>query len=279
MSQQFEDFKIDDNPTNRAPQPSEGTDADVRPDSQNTPFPKNMPPLPPDPYAPKPTREIVDEEVVVETVYEEVIVTTDCTDQTAAPHPEQPDAADRQTRPEQPQAAAAPLSEELAARLSMLDEAVAALSAKFDERLCNDERKDALFNKMYDELAAYKNDIYAKLLKPMVLATITLLDDVNRMVERDIEGRDLAEIDTERLVRFVRGVPGDLEEILLTNGVEIYSDTDSELFNPRTQRALKQIATDDPALDNHIAARIRNGYRWNGVQLRPEMVHIYKLKK
>lgn len=260
-----DDFKIDDN-----------LDTANSQQSTERPFPKNMPPIPTDEIPPLPVDVVVDkvvvEEVIVETRVDEVIVTD--------PESEQPEPKTAEPQSEESSSANETMEEDMMnERLDRIEEAIVALSEKFEQRVCNDERRDTLFNKMYDELAAYKNDIYAKLLKPMVLATVTMLDDVNRMIDRDIAGRESAEIDVERLVRFVKGLPGDLEEILLTNGVEIYSDTDSETFNPRTQRALKQIATDDPAKDKQIAARIRNGYRWNGVQLRPEMVHIYKYQQ
>ena len=73
-------------------------------------------------------------------------------------------------------------------------------------------------------------------------------------------------------------MPDDLIDILESNGVVLYED-DVEKFNPKTQRAMKQVPTDKPELDNFIAKRIRKGYSWNGVNLKPELVWIYKFKQ
>ena len=58
----------------------------------------------------------------------------------------------------------------------------------------------------------------------------------------------------------------------------LYED-DVDKFNPRTQRVVKQVPTDNPDLDNFIVKRIRKGYSWNGVNLKPELVWIYKFKQ
>ena len=152
-----------------------------------------------------------------------------------------------------------------------------ALMQKFDDRLARDAHKDALFDKMYDELASYKNDIYAKLLKPFILSAISLLDDTNSFISRlDADGTGTP--DPDKMRRFIGNLPLDIEELLESNGVEIYTDP-SDTFNPATQRVVKTIPTTCSDSDKLIAERHRKGYRWNGVVLRPEMVSIYKYKQ
>ena len=72
-------------------------------------------------------------------------------------------------------------------------------------------------------------------------------------------------------------MPDDLIDILESNGVVLYED-DVDKFNPRNQRVVKQVPTDNPDLDNFIVKRVRKGYSWNGVNLKPELVWIYKFK-
>lgn len=146
------------------------------------------------------------------------------------------------------------------------------LHDKFDAKISDDKHKAQLFDKMYDELASYKKDLYAKLVGPFINETISLLDDYERLVDK------IDSIDKERLVKYVKGIPDDLENLLDNNGVERYCD-DTEKFNPKTQRVVKTIFTGDIGLDNIIAERIRKGYRWNGVMLKPEMVKIFKFKE
>ena len=157
-------------------------------------------------------------------------------------------------------------------RIENLSQQNELLHDKFDAKISEDKHKAQLFDKMYDELASYKKDLYAKLVGPFINETISLLDDYERLVDK------IDSIDKEKLVRYVKGIPDDLENLLDNNGVERYCD-DTEKFNPKTQRVVKTIFTGDIGLDNIIAERIRKGYRWNGVMLKPEMVKIFKFKE
>lgn len=156
--------------------------------------------------------------------------------------------------------------------MTRLDE----LMQKFDDRLARDEHKDALFDKMYAELSAYKNDIYAKLLKPFIMSAISLLDDTNGFITRLAEQGDSP--DPAKMRQFINNLPLDIEDMLEMNGVEIYSD-ETPVFNPATQRVMKTIECAEADNDKRIVGRLRRGYRWNGVILRPEMVSIYKYKQ
>ena len=157
-------------------------------------------------------------------------------------------------------------------RIENLSQQNELLHDKFDAKISEDKHKAQLFDKMYDELASYKKDLYAKLVGPFINETISLLDDYERLVDK------IDSIDKEKLVKYVKGIPDDLENLLDNNGVERYCD-DTEKFNPKTQRVVKTIFTGDIGLDNKIAERIRKGYRWNGVMLKPEMVKIFKFKE
>ncbi len=146
------------------------------------------------------------------------------------------------------------------------------LQNKFDSKIAEDEHKAKLFDKMYNELQSYKTDLYAKILKPFILSTITLLDDTNTFIGK------LGENESALAEKYLRTMPDDLIDILESNGVVLYED-DVDKFNPRTQRVVKQVPTDNPNLDNFIVKRIRKGYNWNGVNLKPELVWIYKFKQ
>lgn len=146
------------------------------------------------------------------------------------------------------------------------------LHKKFDGKIAEDEHKAQLFDKMYNELQSYKTDLYAKILKPFILSTITLLDDTNTFIGK------LGENESALAEKYLRTMPDDLIDILESNGVVLYED-DVDKFNPRTQRVVKQVPTDNPDLDNFIVKRIRKGYSWNGVNLKPELVWIYKFKQ
>jgi molecular chaperone GrpE (heat shock protein) len=155
--------------------------------------------------------------------------------------------------------------------LSAIETQLKELNARFEQKISTDAHKAALFDKMYEELQSYKTDLYAKILKPFVLATITLIDDTNTFLSK------LEENDSRKAEKYLRNIPDDLKDILDLNGVEQY-ESDGDVFNPRTQKAIKTISTDDPALEKHIARRLRPGYRWNGSILKTEVVYIYKFE-
>lgn len=157
-------------------------------------------------------------------------------------------------------------------RIDCLSQQNELLQKKFDGKIAEDEHKAQLFDKMYNELQSYKTDLYAKILKPFILSTITLLDDTNTFIGK------LGENESALAEKYLRTMPDDLIDILESNGVVLYED-DVDKFNPRTQRVVKQVPTDNPDLDNFIVKRIRKGYSWNGVNLKPELVWIYKFKQ
>ena len=157
-------------------------------------------------------------------------------------------------------------------RIDCLSQQNELLQKKFDGKIAEDEHKAQLFDKMYNELQSYKTDLYAKIIKPFILSTITLLDDTNTFIGK------LGENESALAEKYLRTMPDDLIDILESNGVVLYED-DVDKFNPRTQRVVKQVPTDNPDLDNFIVKRIRKGYSWNGVNLKPELVWIYKFKQ
>ena len=157
-------------------------------------------------------------------------------------------------------------------RIDCLSQQNELLHKKFDGKIAEDEHKAQLFDKMYNELQSYKTDLYAKILKPFILSTITLLDDTNTFIGK------LGENESALAEKYLRTMPDDLIDILESNGVVLYED-DVDKFNPRNQRVVKQVPTDNPELDNFIVKRIRKGYSWNGVNLKPELVWIYKFRQ
>ena len=143
------------------------------------------------------------------------------------------------------------------------------LSQKFDEKIARDSHKNALFDKMYAELNSYRNDLYQKILKPFVMDTIMLIDQTNMLI------RDMDKTNVENVLNVLSDIPLDLQDILERNGIETFYD-ETDTFNPRTQKVLRTVSTDNPELDNKIESRVRHGYKWDGKVIKPEMIQCYK---
>ncbi len=143
------------------------------------------------------------------------------------------------------------------------------LERKFDEKIAVDAHKNELFDKLYKERDEYKNDFYGKLLKPFITGAIQIITDLRMYISK------MDTFEVERSLNYLKSLPDDIIELLKNNGVELYTE-EGDTFNPRTQRAKKLVATDDVSLNNKIAERLEEGFRWNGVVLRPEFVSVYK---
>lgn len=164
-----------------------------------------------------------------------------------------------------------PLLEDDGPSLADIAALIEGLQKKFDEKIAVDEHKNGLFDKLYKERDEYKNDLYGKLLRPFIMGSIEIINDLRLYISK------MDTYDAERSLNYLKTLPDDIVELLGNNGVELYSE-ESETFNPRTQRAKKIVSTEDASLNNSIAERIEKGYSWNGVVLRPEMVAVYRTK-
>ncbi len=159
-------------------------------------------------------------------------------------------------------------------KIDSLTEAVETLSAGLNENFKYATQKEELFDRMYSEMAKYKDDLYAKLLKPFILETITILEDYRRTLER------LDTLTQEQLHKAIKNIPSDLEDLLENNGVDVLiSEGENPLFDRKLHQVIRTVETDNPELDGKIAKKLRPGYAWNGTILRQEKVELYKLKK
>ena len=76
----------------------------------------------------------------------------------------------------------------------------------------------------------------------------------------------------------LQGFQQGIEDILYRQGVEPFA-ADSTAFDPRRQRAVSTVATEDPELNKTVAARLRKGFRVGDKVIRPEVVTVYASKK
>ena len=55
-------------------------------------------------------------------------------------------------------------------------------------------------------------------------------------------------------------------------------ETEGDAFDPRRQRALSTVPTDDPDRNKRVATRLRKGFQALEKVIRPEMVTVYAYK-
>jgi molecular chaperone GrpE len=104
-----------------------------------------------------------------------------------------------------------------------------------------------------------------KILRPLVLDLITLHDNLGKW--------DGIGADAPAAVSYA-DLQGDLEGILYRNGFETFAVAE-DVFDPRRQRALRTVPTEDPGLDKRVVERLRKGFVYEGKVIRPECVAVY----
>ncbi|RUL88337.1 nucleotide exchange factor GrpE [Tautonia sociabilis] len=162
-----------------------------------------------------------------------------------------------------------PVLEAIAGLGDLLGGRLDRLQAQFDRELRAESTREKVVDRLHAELQEYKNDLLLKVTKPIFLDLIVLHDDMGKMA--DSVGDDRA---AGLLRDFQRGV----EDVLYRQGVEPFR-VDGETFDPRRQRAISTVSTEDPARNKTIAARLRPGFASGDLVIRPELVSVFALRK
>lgn len=160
------------------------------------------------------------------------------------------------------------MEERLSARLDALQQA-------FDREIRAEATREKVVDRLHAELQEYKHDLLLSTLRPIFLDLVQLHDDIGKMVEANASGD--ANAAPARLLDVMRGFQQGVEDILYRQGVESFV-TPEESFDPKRQRAVSTVATDDPALARTIASRLRKGFQTREKVIRPEIVTVYAHK-
>lgn len=149
---------------------------------------------------------------------------------------------------------------------------IAQLRATVDQRLSEDPVREAAFNKLHEELRAYKEGFLAQAEKPLLIDLIQLYDLTQWYAKRfETEG-----ITTEQLADGFQVVIDELLDVLYRRDVVPMETRES--FDPAVQRAVKARSADDASSDNKVAEVLKRGFLRGDRPLRPEEVVVYKWK-
>ena len=167
------------------------------------------------------------------------------------------------------------LPEEQAAQLLQpLLEEIAGLRRDFEGKIKYDTSKERVIDSLHRELQLHQQGLHFRVLQPVFMDLIALYDDIGKLID-GMEKEPLAGLD--QVIRHLRIFQETTEEILRRHGVETFT-IEENLFFPLKQRSIKITPTIDPALDKHIARRVRCGFLYEEKLLRHELVEIYKYK-
>lgn len=156
-------------------------------------------------------------------------------------------------------------------------QAIAALQKCFDNKIVQDAHKNMLFDEMHRELTRYQNGVMDKIVETMALDIIQLVDSTKGHV-RVYEEKEATEDNYKRLLRVVKGIAEDLQDILYRQNIESYSVAGDEV-DVRRQKIIQILDTAEADKDNLVAERTAEGYEKGEKVLRPERIKIFKYKE
>ncbi len=152
-----------------------------------------------------------------------------------------------------------------------------ALQTLFDREIRAEATREKVVDRLHAELQDYKQGLLLGILRPVFVDLIQLHDDIGKMVDARPEAEGDPGAEAGRLLDLLRGTQQGIEDILYRQGVEPFAQ-DGDAFDPRRQRALSTVPTDDPDRNKRVAARIRKGFQAGDKVIRPEMVTVYAYK-
>jgi molecular chaperone GrpE len=170
----------------------------------------------------------------------------------------------------------APVLEAVAALGAAIDRRLDGLQSQFEREVRAEATREKVVDRLHAELQEYKQDLLLGVLRPVFVDLIQLHDDIGKMIATRAAGDG----EVRRLLDIMRGYQQAIEDILDRQGVEPYQEEGAS-FDPRRQRAVATVATDDPGLEKTIAGRLRKGFRTVAGDrvIRPEIVSVYALRR
>lgn len=181
------------------------------------------------------------------------------------------------TEPEpSPDAALSAQLEQLNQAQQQLTERMDALNELFSQRILYAAHEEKIVDQMHRELQKYKEDLYAQLLRPILLDIVEVRDSILRMA-----ATYLARPEGEQSIpnKTFSDYSYDLQDILEKNNVEIYHSAGGDAFTPIRQRVIKKIPTADESLHGKVAESLSSGYSYGGKILSPEKISVYIYEK
>lgn len=162
--------------------------------------------------------------------------------------------------------------EEIKDKLAVTNELLERLSEQFKERISYDEKQEKIVDNMHAELQKYRNDMYAMLLKPLLVDIIEVVDNIRKAGIAFAKKGEAEEKASTIITDFII----DLHNLLNGYGVEVFKGTPGDNYMPIQQRIVSVVATNKPELNSKIAESLGFGYMYKGKVIWAEKVKTYK---
>jgi len=181
--------------------------------------------------------------------------------------------------PESPAGSTADSKPRIIAAISQLgtlvEHRLTGLQTLFEREIRAEATRERIVDRLHAELQEYKQDLLLKVQRPIFIDLIQLHDDIGKM----IEAQPADEPDRAAAIRgTLESIRTAIEDTLYRQGVEPFQNEGQD-FDPRRQRSVTTVPTDDPERNKTIAGRLRPGFQAGDKLIRPEIVSVHILKK
>ena len=158
---------------------------------------------------------------------------------------------------------------------TLIEHRLTGLQTLFDREIRAEATRERIVDRLHAELQEYKQDLLLKVQRPIFIDLIQLHDDIGKM----IEAQPADEPDRTAALRgTLESIRTAIEDTLYRQGVEPFQNEGQD-FDPRRQRSVTTVPTDDPERNKTIAGRLRPGFQAGEKLIRPEIVAVHILKK
>jgi molecular chaperone GrpE len=155
---------------------------------------------------------------------------------------------------------------------------LAELQSSVDRESRAEAAREKVIDRLHSELQDYKQDLLLNTLRPVFIDLIQLHDDIGKVAVLPAAGQGEAADEARKWVGLLEGFQTGIEDVLYRQGVEPFT-VEEDTFDPRRQRAVTPVPTEDESLNKKVAARLRKGFRAGDRVIRPEIVSVYAFKK
>lgn len=168
-------------------------------------------------------------------------------------------------------------SEDILKEIKNFKQGIEELKEEFESKVKYDKHKDKIIDELHAELQQYKDDLIHKLIRPIITDIIYTIDNNNKTIEA-FRKKEVNELDTNKLISVVEGLSEDLEDILYRQGVEEFTYVVPK-FDPKRQKIVKTIETDEKEKDRIVYRSVKKGYMLEDRVIRHELVEVYVYKE
>lgn len=142
----------------------------------------------------------------------------------------------------------------------------------FHKRIMHADYEDRIIDQMHAELQKYKENLYAQLVRPILLDVIEVRDSIIRIAAGYLEKPEGEQSIPNKVFA---DYAYDLQEILEKNNVQIYRSKSEEAFVPVKQRVVKKETTFNEGLHGRLAESLSDGYSYEGQVISAEKVSVF----